>query len=80
MWLGERADSAEKLLESKRLVEGRWLVVEEPWLVIQEPTEEVWPRERGESEERAKLEKLGLGAYSAEGVTRLERMKPEKRP
>lgn len=57
------------LLEQKRLVEG-------PWLAVQEPTKKVWPRERSEPEEGAKLEKPGLGAYSAEGVTMMERMRP----
>lgn len=46
-------------------------------MVVQEPTKEMWPRER-ESEEAAEREKPGLGAYSAEGVTAMERMKPEK--
>lgn len=49
-----------------------------PCLVVLEPTKEMWPRKRGESEEGAKLEKPGLGAYSAEGLTMMERMKPEK--
>lgn len=47
LWLRERVSSAETLTEKEGLVEGAWLVADQL-------TKEVWSRERGESEERAK--------------------------